>query len=517
MKKRLSSIAICLLSISPIFNPSIAEKNIEKVVTDDKQSYSVNCVTGAYKYLLDDSGFKKDKWYSKAELVNILNYAISNEYKDLEKERVNIIAQSTYETIINQVEEKCINSEKDYISRGNYKRSIGQNEDAIVEYDKAISYSPDNPLSYFEKGIAQDNLNRVDDAIDSYNKSIDKDPKYSNAFNNRGELLSRIGNNEDAFKDFNKAIELNEKYSIAYNNRGVLKQKNKDYEGAISDFQKAIDLDPDNAWFYNNIGESQMKIGDSIAAISSFDSAINLGIKEVGPFINRSNLKKDNRDYEGAKSDLQLAIKYNPDSFLPHFSIGLLYSELEDHSKAIIYFTKAVELNKDFPPTYNLLVSSYSKRSLQRIDSRDFSGAIEDINEALKIKPNVGTLYILRAISQNNITNYSDAINDYEKAFSINSKLYNEHSNKLGLAYYNRGLEFNKKGNFSRAIDDFDKTIKIKPDFSDAYNDRAISKLQIKDVDGACKDINQAFSMGNEKTKLLLKEFKKNKINLCRN
>ena len=43
------------------------------------------------------------------------------------------------------------------------------------------------------------------------------------------------------------------------------------------------------------------------------------------------------------------------------------------------------------------------------------------------------------------------------------------------------------------------------------------SKLQIKDVDGACKDINQAFSMGNEKTKLLFKEFKKNKINLCRN
>ena len=65
---------------------------------------------------------------------------------------------------------KCINSEKDYISRGNYKRSIGQNEDAIVEYDKAISYSPENPLPYFEKGIAQD-LNRVDDAIDSYNKS----------------------------------------------------------------------------------------------------------------------------------------------------------------------------------------------------------------------------------------------------------------------------------------------------------------------------------------------------------
>ena len=108
MKKRLSSIAICLLSISSIFNPSIAEKNIEKVVTDDKQSYSVNCVTGAYKYLLDDSGFKKDKWYSKAELVNILNYAVSNEYKDLERESLNIIAQKTYETIINQVEEKCI-------------------------------------------------------------------------------------------------------------------------------------------------------------------------------------------------------------------------------------------------------------------------------------------------------------------------------------------------------------------------------------------------------------------------
>ena len=50
MKKRLSSVVICLLSISSIFNPSIAE-NIEKVVTDDKQSYSVNCVTGAYKYL----------------------------------------------------------------------------------------------------------------------------------------------------------------------------------------------------------------------------------------------------------------------------------------------------------------------------------------------------------------------------------------------------------------------------------------------------------------------------------
>jgi len=93
----------------------------------------------AEKIKKDTNKKLKDALAEVNSSINILNYAISNEYKDLEKERVNIIAQSTYETIINQVEEKCINSEKDYISRGNYKRSIGQNEDAIVEYDKAIS------------------------------------------------------------------------------------------------------------------------------------------------------------------------------------------------------------------------------------------------------------------------------------------------------------------------------------------------------------------------------------------
>ena len=46
-------------------------------------------------------------------------------------------------------------------------------------------------------------------------------------------------------------------------------------------------------------------------------------------------------------------------------------------------------------------------------------------------------------------------------------------TNDLATAYGNRGRAYNHKGEYDRAIADYDKAIEKKPDFVEAYHNRA--------------------------------------------
>ena len=61
---------------------------------------------------------------------------------------------------------------------------------------------------WFNKGMAFIELGQYQDAISAFDKAIEINPKYANAWNNKGVALGRLGRYKEAKVCYDKAKEL---------------------------------------------------------------------------------------------------------------------------------------------------------------------------------------------------------------------------------------------------------------------------------------------------------------------
>jgi serine/threonine protein kinase len=165
---------------------------------------------------------------------------------------------------------------EDYRNRGLTFANLGQHEQAISDFDKAIRLDPGYAKAYHNRGTSYFTLGQHEQAISDFDKAIRLDPKDANAYYNRGTSYSELGQHEQAISDFDKAIRLDPKDAGAYRNRGTSYFTLGQHEQAISDFDKAIRLDPDYAKAYHNRAINYASLGQNGKAIADYDEAIRL-------------------------------------------------------------------------------------------------------------------------------------------------------------------------------------------------------------------------------------------------
>jgi len=112
--------------------------------------------------------------------------------------------------------------------------------------------------------------------------------------------------------------------------------------------------------------------------------------------------------------------------------------------------------------------------------------AIEYYGKAIDLQKNNAELYNNRGTAYYNLEQYVLAIDDFNKAILLKKDFID--------AYNNRGSVYFMTGQYDSAIDDFNKAISLKKDYADAYNNRGIAyitqgkkKLGIADLRKACE------------------------------
>ncbi|MEG4282182.1 tetratricopeptide repeat protein, partial [Microcoleus sp. A006_D1] len=73
--------------------------------------------------------------------------------------------------------------------RGNEQFKLGNFEEAIASYEKALEVKPDYDVAWFNRGIALRNLGKLEEAIASYDKALEIKPDDHEAWYNRGVAL----------------------------------------------------------------------------------------------------------------------------------------------------------------------------------------------------------------------------------------------------------------------------------------------------------------------------------------
>ena len=122
---------------------------------------------------------------------------------------------------------------------------------------------------------------------------------------------------DPAIGDFNRAAELDPNNHLIYFNRAHAYYQKALYDDAIADLTRAINLDGVNADdFYAMTYRAivYMKKGAFDAALADLNQALTFGVQQDHAYFVRGLLYKSKGDLAQAKSDLQAALRINPDN-----------------------------------------------------------------------------------------------------------------------------------------------------------------------------------------------------------
>ncbi|HZJ11112.1 MAG TPA: tetratricopeptide repeat protein [Methyloceanibacter sp.] len=294
----------------------------------------------------------------------------------------------------------------------------GQYDKAVASYDEALT-TPEiadfiEASIYSDRGVAKWRLNQTKEAIDDFNQSIQLSAENGAVYNNRGNALMDLGHHDEALKDFDRAIALSPNYGAAYNNRGNARVALGQYALAFQDFRKAVELMPRSAVSFNGRGMAHGELKRYHAAVRDLSRAIIINPKYVAAYHHRADA---------------------------YFALGL-------YREAIADATQAITLEPEVPNPDLLLL-----RGRAYAGDKKLNPALEDLNKAIEVKPD------------------------------------------LVDAYVERGIVFVQARRFDDAIGDFTRVIEIDPQNVKAYAMRASAKLQAQANDDALYDVNQALQL----------------------
>ncbi len=129
----------------------------------------------------------------------------------------------------------------------------------------------------------------------------------------------------------------------------------------------------------------------------------------------------------------------------------------------------------------------YYKEGLEKYNNKDFRGAIEDYNQAIKINPNNVDAYYNQGLAHYALGDNQAAIEDYNQAIKINPNDAD--------TYYNQGLAHYALGDNQAAIEDYNQAIKINPNYANSYIGRGLAHYVLGDNQAAIEDYSQAIKI----------------------
>jgi Flp pilus assembly protein TadD len=188
-----------------------------------------------------------------------------------------------------------------------------------------------------------------------------------------------------------------------------------------------------------------------------------------------------NRDYASALSIWRATARDCPNNPRAHADLGKELRASGDVTGAIAEVTEAIKLKPDY-------AEAYYNRGVARELSGETSLALADYSKAIELQPatvpalnNRGKLYA-------RLGKYAEANADLTKAI--------EAAPDDPDSYVNRGNVLVLLGRFDEAIGDYSGAIKLAPNDPDAYYNRALAFYYTKDLVHARQDAERASSLG---------------------
>ena len=269
--------------------------------------------------------------------------------------------------------------EKHYKNATAY-HDVGEFEQAISEYRKAIALHPNSPIIYNRLGVAYAELKQYDAALDAYQRALALSPMTT---------------------------------ELHYN-VGLVHLKQGDLPRALEAFKRAITLDAEWGDAYTGLGEVYLKQGDFGQAAHAYKQATRLNPNgNPNAFLGLGKVYTKQRRLDDATTVVEKAIEIQVDNTEAYYQLAQIYIKRGEKKKA----ASAMAFFKVLRQTDPLLEEAKTWVNRHPNDARGYN--------------NLGIVYLARRRPE-------DAIDNYKRAISLAPDLATAHYN-LGHAYHKQG------------------------------------------------------------------------------
>jgi tetratricopeptide (TPR) repeat protein len=303
---------------------------------------------------------------------------------------------------------------------GQVYHRMGQDEQAIAEYNRAIQLNPGDPNNYAGRGEAYAARDQLDPALADFNEAVRIDPGHVQGHRLRAASLSRLGQNENALADLDALIRANPTDAGALKNRGGVLVRMGKYEQAIKDLDEALELDPRRVSALLNRGAAYNELHQYERAITDLDEAIRLDPNHSAARTNRGLAQLALGRYERGIDDLSEAIRLDPKNAVAHFNRAEAYVRLGQLDRAVDDFDATTRLAPRFAPAFVGLGNA-----LEQLGKTE--QAIEEYSMALHLAPAAAGVYCNRGNARRLRGDWGGAIADYTTALGLDPRHADAH------------------------------------------------------------------------------------------
>ncbi len=290
---------------------------------------------------------------------------------------------------------------------------LGQLDDAILAFQKALSIKPDYAEAYNNIGNALKDQDKMKEAIEAYKKALSIKPDYAEPFNGMGNALRDQGRLNEAIKVYKKALSIKPDYAEAYNNMGIALKDQDKLEEAIEAYTKALSIKPDYANACYNMGITLKGQGKLEEAIEAFTKALSIKPDYAEAYNNMGAALTEQRRPEEAVKVYKKALSIKPDYAEAYNNMGIVLRDQGKLDEAVGAYTKALSIKPDYADAHRNLshVKKYTENDkqflqVQKLYKRDgLSGNTRcHLNFALaKMYEDIGKLdQVFRHLSEGN-------------------------------------------------------------------------------------------------------------------
>lgn len=171
---------------------------------------------------------------------------------------------------------------------------------------------------------------------------------------------------------------------------------------------------------------------------------------------------------------------------------GVVYYELREYTNALLDYDQALKLKPDYyRPYYN--------RALLKVAQNDGQGALKDYAEAIRLDSRNAEIFVNRGQLLAALGQADAALRDFDQAVTLDET--------NALAWYNRGNVLFQREDFDRAIENFEKAVKADTKFGKAFHALGIAQLMQQQKEVGCLNLKQAERLGYPSAKVSLEQY----------